>query len=352
MRITYGVLLLLHKKQGMYWIDYYMNGHRKRERIGPDKKLAETVHQKRKVEIAEGKFLDKRKVPRCTFNELGALYLKWAQVNHDGYASTQSRVKHLQEEFGPLQLSTITPLMIDHYVAKRAGIRKPATVNRELQILHHMLRKAQEWGKALDNPVKHQRPLRVNNGRLRYLSLEEMQRLLAVADDVLHPILIAALHTGPRRSELFRLTWQDVDFKQGVIRVLRTKNGERRELPMADTLRDTLQQLPRRLNSDYVFPGKAGHGLVDIRKHFNRAVREAGIEAFVFHDRRHTFASHLVMAGVDLMTVKEFLGHKDIKMTLRYAHLAPDYKRSAISRLDTYMDTRHKKGVTESSVTP
>jgi site-specific recombinase XerD len=72
----------------------------------------------------------------------------------------------------------------------------------------------------------------------------------------------------------------------------------------------------------------------------------------VFHDLCHTFASHLVMAGVDLMTVKEFLGHKDIKMTLRYAHLAPDYKRAAISRLDTYMDTSHKKGVAEHSATP
>jgi integrase len=94
-----------------------------------------------------------------------------------------------------------------------------------------------------------------------------------------------------------------------------------------------------------------GLGLVDIRKRFHRTLKEASIEGFVFHDLRHTFASHLVMAGVDLMTVKEFLGHKDIKMTLRYAHLAPDYKRDAISRLDTYMDTRPNTGVTEHSLT-
>jgi integrase len=121
---------------------------------------------------------------------------------------------------------------------------------------------------------------------------------------------------------------------------------------MADTLRDTLLRIPRRLASDYVFPGKTGQGLVDIRKRFHRALREAMIEGFVFHDLRHTFASHLVMAGVDLMTVKVFLGHKDIKMTLHYTHLAPDYKRAAISRLDTYMDTSHKKRVTDHAVNP
>ncbi len=90
---------------------------------------------------------------------------------------------------------------------------------------------------------------------------------------------------------------------------------------------------------------------MDIRKRFHRALKKAGIEGFVFHDLPHTFASYLVMAGVDLMTVKEFLGHKDLKMTLRYTHLAPDYKRAAISRLDTYMDTGHKKRVTAKSVT-
>jgi integrase len=133
--------------------------------------------------------------------------------------------------------------------------------------------------------------------------------------------------------------------------VLHTKNGERREIPMSDTLRTTLQELPRRLASAYVFPGKTGQGLVDIRKRFHRALKKAGIEDFVFHDLRHTFASYLVMAGVDLMTVKEFLGPTYIKMTLCSAHLAPDYKRAAISRLDTYMDTGHKKWVTEDSVT-
>ena len=137
-----------------------------------------------------------------------------------------------------------------------------------------------------------------------------------------------------------------------MIQVLQTKNGERRDIPMTATLWDTLQRHPRRLESEYVFPGKTGNGMVDIRKRFNRALQKADIQGFVFHDLRHTFASHLVMSGVDLMTVKELLGHKRIEMTLRHAHLAPDHKRAAVNRLDTYMDTRQKEGVTTIAVTP
>ncbi len=117
---------------------------------------------------------------------------------------------------------------------------------------------------------------------------------------------------------------------------------------MSDTLRKTLQRISRRLDSPYVFPGKTGNGLVEIRRPFKRALQEARIEGFVFHDLRHTFASHLVMAGVDLVTVREFLGHKRMEMTLRYAHLVPDHKRAAINRLDT----RQKKWVTAIAATP
>jgi integrase len=335
--------MAVFKKQRVYWIDYYVNGRRKRERIGPDKRLAETVLKKRQVEIAEGKYLDKKRVPRCTFDELAGLYLTWARTHHQGFAPTQSRVKRLQATFGPYQLKAITPLMVDDYLAKRASERRPASVNKESQLLHHMFKQAMAWEKAIGNPVTHVRPLRVNNQRLRYLSKEEMQRLLSAADEILRPLVLVAIHTGLRRGEMFALTWPDVDFTLGIIRVLHTKNGERREIPMSLTLRETFQQLPRRLGSDRVFPGQAGSGRVSIRGRFKRALREAGIEGFVWHDLRHTFASYLVMAGVNLTSVKELMGHKTIAMTLRYAHLAPDFQRDAINRLDTYMDTGPSK---------
>jgi integrase len=283
--------MAVYKKQGVYWIDYYVSGRRKRERIGPDKRL--------------------------------------------------------QATFGTYQLKAITPLMVDEYLARRATERQPASVNKESQLLHHLFKKAMAWGKAVDNPVTHVRPLRVNNRRLRYLSQEEMRRLLAMADEHLWPMLIAALHTGLRRGEMFALTWADIDFRHGVVRVLQTKSGERREIPMSRTLRTTLEQLPRRVDTGMVFPSQAGRERVSLRGRFQRALRDAGIEGFVWHDLRHTLASYLVMAGVNLTSVKALMGHKTIAMTLRYAHLAPDFQRDAINRLDTYMDTRpSEKAVT------
>lgn len=105
------------------------------------------------MEIAEGKYLDKKRVLRCTFNELAALYLPWAQTNHRSYIATKSWVALLCQTFGDLQLSEMTPLIIDSYISQRAASLKPATVNRDVVVLRHMFVKAMAWGKALANPV-------------------------------------------------------------------------------------------------------------------------------------------------------------------------------------------------------
>jgi hypothetical protein len=136
--------MAVFKKQGVYWIDYYVSGLRKRERIGPDKKLAEVVLKKRLVERAEGKYLDKRKVPRCTFSELADQYLPWAKVHHRGYRQTRSRVEQWRQRLGATPLASITPAMIDEMVAVLADTLAPASVNRSMSVLRHMLAKAVE----------------------------------------------------------------------------------------------------------------------------------------------------------------------------------------------------------------
>jgi len=112
------------------------------------------------------------------------------------------------------------------------------------------------------------------------------------------------------------------------------KNGDPRFVPINETLMDALQQLPRRIDTPFVFPGKDGGRLTDIKKAFLGTRERAGLDDVRLHDLRHTFASHLVMAGVDLTTVKELLGHKSTKMTERYSHLSPKHKADAVRVLD------------------
>ena len=113
-----------------------------------------------------------------------------------------------------------------------------------------------------------------------------------------------------------------------------TKNGDRREIPINQTLRGVLSNIPRRLDSPFVFVNEGGKRYGDVKKSFHAACRRAGIKDFRFHDLRHTFASQLIMAGVDITTVKALLGHKTLTMTLRYSHLAPSHATNALSVLD------------------
>ncbi|MCL5965766.1 MAG: site-specific integrase [Deltaproteobacteria bacterium] len=140
---------------------------------------------------------------------------------------------------------------------------------------------------------------------------------------------------GEEIEEILSLEWEKhIDLRHGFILLDRTKNGERREIPINATLREALQQIVRRVDCPHVFVNEEGKRYGDVKKGFHAACRRAGIKDFRFHDLRHTFASQLVMAGVDITTVKALLGHKTLTMTLRYSHLAPSHTRNALSILD------------------
>ena len=140
-----------------------------------------------------------------------------------------------------------------------------------------------------------------------------------------------------RRGEILKLKWADVDFKNRIITIQESKSGKKRMLPMDDTLWEALSLLPTRFQRGYVFPSpvREEQPRFDFTRPFRNAVEKADIRNFRFHDLRHTFASHLVMSGVDLMTVKELLDHASVTMTMRYSHLAPDHRMRAIKTLDS-----------------
>jgi integrase len=248
---------------------------------------------------------------------------------------------HLKQAFGEsTPLPAITAAKISAYrtarmsnPSERTGrALTPASVNRPLAVMRHVLKLAhEEWGLAPEPPRV--RLEKENQGRLRWLSQEEAARLLVATAKSknldLRDLVTVALYTGARRSELLGLTWDRVDRSRGVIRLEITKSGKRREVPFGTKVDEVFAR--RQQASGRVFP----HSRWDTyRSAFERAVEIAKIDDFHFHDLRHTFASWLVMAGRPVVEVKDLLGHATLAMTMRYAHLAPERLRAAVEVLD------------------
>lgn len=323
------------KKGTTYYIVYSVDGRRKTETIGKDKKLAENVLHKRLTEIAENKYLDVKKEEKIWFEDFADQYLDfYCKPNNKTWeTSDKIKIKNLKRYFSGKYLYEITPLDIEKYKSERIKKVSTATVNRDLACLKSIFNRAIEWKKAKDNPVRLVKLFRENNQRLRYLEKEEIIKLLDNCHNYLKPIVIVALNTGMRRGEILKLKWHDIDFRRDIIYLHNTKNGEKREIPMNAEVRTTLIKVRKHPQSPYIFCNKTGNPFGDIKKSFLTALTNSGIINFHFHDLRHTFASQMVMSGVDLNTVRELMGHKSIQMTLRYSHLSPDHKKRAVDIL-------------------
>ena len=329
-------------KNENWWIDYRVNGRRHREKVGPSKKLAESVLQKKRVEIAENKHLDIKRDEKIRFDDFAKTFLELhSKLNKkpSSYERDVNLIKKLGLSFGGQSLHAIKSMQIEEYKTKRmAEGRKPATVNREIACLKCMFNKAIEWGKVHDNPVRKVKLLRENNRRVRYLEKEEIQKLLGNCSGHLKPVVTVALNTGMRRGEILNLKWKDIDITRNIIYLTETKNGERREVPMNDFVKKALVAVPKRADSPYIFCNGNGEPYYNLRKSFSTALTKSGIVDFKFHDLRHTCASQLVMNGIDLKTVQELLGHKSFDMTLRYSHLSPSHKQRAVDILGSRID--------------
>jgi integrase len=270
-----------------------------------------------------------------------------------------------------LVLSEITGFALERWRSGRlAAGSTPGTVNRDLAVVKAALARAVEWGMLTTHPLAPVRLSKLDRGGVvRYLSHEEETRLrdaLTARDtkrraeratandwrrargyalwpehgaytDHLTPLVLLALNTGLRRGELFGLRWADVDVTRAVVTVQGggAKSGQTRHVPLNSEALAVLEAWkPADAGATTcVFPSDRGEPLEDIKSAWLPLVGAAKVSAFRFHDLRHTFASKLVMAGVDLNTVRELLGHADLKMTLRYAHLAPEHKAAAVAKL-------------------
>jgi integrase len=334
------------KKQGNWWIDFYHQNKRIRRKVGPSKKVAEMALADIQVKQSKKEFLGVCEPKKILLRDFAEEYLEHSKANKakSSYERDITTVrKHLVPLWGGMDLARITPKMIEDYKTMRLQDVLASTLNRELNTLKHLFRMAVEWGYLREKPTQKTKWMKISKGLFRFLSKEEADlflRACASSDNPhLYVIIVVALHTGMRRGEILRLRWQDVDFKGKRIDVVsetdaHTKNYESRVIPMNGFLRDTLKKHPRRLDTPYLFYASNGQPFADVDTSFATALRKSGLQRFRFHDLRHTFASWLIMGGVDFRTVQELLGHKDIRMTMRYSHLAPDHMRGAVTILD------------------
>jgi integrase len=302
---------------------------------------------------------------------LDTKYEPWVTTERKTGAATVARIRHNFADLLDKPLADINTWLLDKWRAKQTRKKKmTATINRDIVALKAALAKAVKWGIIDVNPLAGYALKKVDNlPKPKYLSAKEEKALrkallarevrmrtgraqanewrrkrgyheLSELDSVefadrLRPVVLVALNTGMRRGELFHLAWQNVDFRTKTITVdgKTAKSDRTRHVPMNAEVFNTLKAWKAQTKGNLVFPGRDSKPLDNIRRSWKGVLEDAKIRNFRFHDLRHSFASNLVMAGVDLNTVRELLGHADIKMTLRYAHLASEHKADAVAQL-------------------
>jgi integrase len=339
----------IYKQKGSknWWLRYAgLDGRIVYESSGSPKfSDAENLLIQRKQSIREGKQPEMKTIRRYTFQELVQQYLAWTNGRQRSAKTRGYIAGQLLERFGNLPLRSFNTMLVEQLQTELMERKlKNSSCNTVIGVLKRMFTKAVEWEMVEEEVLKRIRkvkPLRDDSKRMRYLSREECQALISACGTHLIPIVVTALNTGMRKGEILSLKWDNVDFRHGFILLDRTKNGERREVPINDTLRRTLTSLTRRLDVPYVFYDPVtGKKYDDVKRSFKTACKKAGITDFHFHDLRHAFASQLVMGGVDLTTVSRLLGHKSLTMTLRYSHLAPAHMAKAVSVLDDVLGNK------------
>jgi integrase len=299
--------------------------------------------------IKEGRHFKTTESKKRILGELIDLYIKNELPKKPKNARNQNtQLLWWRDEIGSYALADVTPSLIANCRDKLSeGLtpngkqRSPATVVRYLAALSICLTYGvKEKGWIDDNPMSKVTKPTEPRGRVRFLSADERTRLLKACRDsespYLYPVLLLALSTGARYGEIMNLTWDDIDLSRGRAILHETKNGERRAIPIVGLALDVIKELNkvRRIDTKLLFAGNNPNKPTVIRKHWDKALKEAGIENFRFHDSRHSAASELAMNGATLAEIAEILGHKTLAMVQRYAHLSEGHTAGVVERMN------------------
>lgn len=329
------------KGSGVWWINYYdSDGRRHREKIGREN-VAVNAYIKRQSEVRDGRFQAPRSGAKLKFRELAedALANKKLRLAMRSWKTDKLRLAAVKEVFGETPASAISPGKIESFLTGlREKGRSTSTLNRYRSLMSSIFSFGVRSGKIRANPVAKVERFQENEHRVRFLSASEeeaLRKAVRAISTEREAEMDLALHTGMRRGEQYGLTWADVDLERGIVTVQKGKTG-RRFIVLNSVAKDALEILWEISNgSKFVCPDKRRDDQLDWRRWFEAATKTAKVDNFRWHDLRHTFASRLVMAGVDLSTVQKLLGHRSIVTTMRYAHLSPDHLQTAVGRLVT-----------------
>jgi integrase len=362
----------VRKRGNAYQIDYFDPTGKRIRKTYKRRKDAEAELGKRVSLIAEKRYLDVKKDYLSTLKDLLKVYKEnfSHQRSFDNWKALC--LKNFEAYFGEdTRLSNIRYVDLEGYrnhlrqkPTHKKTIRTVASINREISCLHHVFQKGVEWEMVERSPFERGKTLlqKENNQRLKFLTEEEIPKLIEACPAHLRRIVICALNTGMRKTEILSLKWSQV--REGFIYLQKTKTDEPRQIPINDTLEKLFKEIRKgqKLGTESVFTYvNVGQGrkkksplsvvqnveslpVKNIKTSFTSAVKRAGLSDFRPHDLRHTFASHMIMRGASLKELQELLGHKTMTMTLRYAHLSQEHKKMAVNLLNGL--TTPKDGVT------
>lgn len=348
-----GIFRYIGKNGTAYGISYRAGGIKHREIIGSLLGEAQEKLAEKKAMVKKGAVLSASEKRKITFEKLKEKYCELQKGERSFETSKKHFVNAVSDFFKDKRLFQITPFDIEQFKKQRketpvrgGKIRSDVSVNRELEVLRHMLNKAIEWGMLDENPfTRFKDPIffEERNDRVRFLEEDEIKKLLDVSPPHLANLIKGAIFTGLRKGDLFNLKWSDVNLERGFLNYREQKKREKLGFKYLNgDMIGLMMEIPKG-ESEYIFLGLEGKPLKDIKRSFHTALKRAGIKDFRWHDLRHTSASHLLMRGASMKAVKEHLGHTTIAMTERYSHLSKDFQREEVNRLNGLCGESGKK---------
>lgn len=335
----------VRKRGNRWWYDFSVDYIRYRGslRQARTKRQAADLEYGLRFSVYDSKDLSGKTTTLCEF--VDEVFWPWALVNYETPRQTHwPHVAAVKEFFGMTRLREITPIQIERFKQHRVKTptksgepRKPGTVNRDLGALSRILSMAHDNGLIAENPARRVKRLRDDNERIRYLTFDEEERLLAVmvgryANSV-RPIFIFALNTGMRRGEILNVRWPDINWERNVILVRKTKSGAGRSVPINRAVAEVLKSQSQFPDSEKVFHVSPK----TLSSAFAALTRRACVKDLRLHDLRHTVATRLSDAGTDPFTIADILGHRNLNVTKRYVHVLESNRQRALAALAGYM---------------